>query len=385
MKQDFIKSREELDKEQNKNQYLIDSYNEKASVVKANQFEYQASITIAISMIAYAILFIPSSLLLSSFPIFSSAQYTAILFASSLGIGTIMKKTLLKNAKLKDRLKAFSKAKTQAQLIEEEVNYKIELEKAKTRNHVVDKAISTLGIEAKTYDKMSKKYNIYDKTVVNSENDIKQELENLSSFIKEQYEEMDLVITQKVLHDRFWKIRSSWLRKLNILIASLIGGIGVSIFAMFPMLMITPTTNLITLLTPTIIGALCGTSYMAKRNQDYKSTFHHLNSKLGKDALPETTVDIDPVVAACQDQNTLNNVIENKIGEISAVIVQLKEQQRALEKIKLETPKQQESELKQMAFTHESEQINISLQGTSTELSDAQEKGPILIKKGRKM
>lgn len=73
---------------------------------------------------------------------------------------------------------------------------------------------------------------------------------------------------------------------------------------------------------------------MTKRNKDYKKAFNSLNGKLGDNALE------DKIDDAYNEQQELTSLIESITRDISIAEVELKEQQKALETIKIETTKQ---------------------------------------------
>ena len=142
----FEKSKKNLEelRKQNDNQILIND--EKTKIACVNKFEYKVGKLLAISIIPYFLILLLSAILTQFIgTAIINNIFPATLIGSSLIIGTIGVKLFDKKYKPKERLKTFSNAKTQTEILEEEIYYQIEMEKAINRNKVLDEAKNLLN------------------------------------------------------------------------------------------------------------------------------------------------------------------------------------------------------------------------------------------------
>ena len=331
---DLDKIKEQLlnEKEENNNKMLI--YDERHRIAKLNSFEDKAITTLGLSMFGYLLLFVPTSaiikksggtMFLGDLPL---EFYPFFLMGGSLGFGTIAQKGIEKFYKTKERLRNFTDAKTEKGKLTEELFYQIELKKIENRNKVIDNSIKTIESNQLLLSKLSSKYNIVNK----KENITEDNINNLKTFIEESYKELDILSTQKVLHDRFWRLRSKYERRAIRIIAPLAGGVAITFFAVFPSMMLVDSSIYSTLVNPFItlaVGALGSNIYLAKRNKNYKKIFDKFNLELGDNKLVENYKKFE---GAFEEQQELEQLIENKIREISLAKVELMESTDMLEK-----------------------------------------------------
>ena len=168
--EEFEKSKNELEKEKEKNNELIAINDERSRMLKANSLEFKGETILFFSALAYMGFFL-TTIILSNTPVASviskalpGLSYPITLLGGSLAIGTIARTLFDKKFKTKERLKSFSKAKTQAEKLEEEVHYQIELEKANNRNKVIDETINILNSNQAMLNRISSRYDLKDKT-----------------------------------------------------------------------------------------------------------------------------------------------------------------------------------------------------------------------------
>ena len=299
--EDLKKTKEELEQEKHENDKKIGLCDERTRMAKVNALEYKAGTTLAFSMMGgYLPLFLISTTLINHvgvtaftnvIPAFS---FPAIMVGGSLGVGTLIRTLMDKKYQTKERLKAFSTAKTQTEKLEEEIHYQIELEKANNRNLVIDQAINVLNSNESMLRKISSKYEISDKSISKNKEEARKRIEELSTLIKEQYDKLDILSTEKVLHDRFWRIRSKFQKGTDMSMAAGISGLFTMFFTGFPLIMVNDAityssvfSSLATTFTPFVAGIVGACGYMAKRNKNHKKVFDNLNSQLGENALPE--------------------------------------------------------------------------------------------------
>lgn len=318
--------KKELENAKRQNNEKINISGERTRMAKVNQFEYKCFTALFFSMLAYALLFV-ITILLGIDNMLTGFSYPIILIACSLALGVIGRILFDKKFKVKERLKAFSNAKTQAERFQEEVYYQIELEKAKNRNEVIDEVIKVFNSNQSMFGKTFGRYVLNDKNAPQINEEAESKMEELSVFIKEQYDKLDILTTQKVLHDRFWKVRQKFQRRSETIVLSMLCGIFTMFFCAFPTLRKGGTTNIIEPFILLAIGIVCGSVYMLKRNRDYKKVFNNLNSGLGENALEEN---LDKTFeSALEEQKQIEEQIETQIRDISLAEVGLQECRRS--------------------------------------------------------
>ena len=235
-----------------------------------------------------------------------------------------------KKYKPKERLKTFSNAKTQTEILEEEIYYQIEMEKAINRNKVLDEAKNLLNSNQSILSKISMRYELDDKNAPQSKEEASQKVKELSEFIKKQYNELDIATTKKVLHERFWKVRYKFHRITDFLMISMLIGVVMMCLTAFPIItMQSSLMNLITPLASFTIGAVGGSVYMLKRNRDYRKVFKNLNNELGENTLKENCD--EKFESAFEEEQEINALIENQIRDISLAEIQRQEIERYLD------------------------------------------------------
>ena len=341
--EDFKKTKEELEQQKQENDKKISLCDERTRMLIVNSFEFKAGTTLIFSMIGYLAIFLTSLVLalikglgVTTFTnVIPALSFPAIVVGGSLGVGTLIRTLMYKKYQTKERLKAFSTAKTQTEKLEEEIHYQIELGKANNRNLVIDQAINVLNSNESMLRKISSKYDISDKSISKNEEEARKRIEELSTLIKEQYDKLDILSTQKVLHDRFWRIRSKFQKGTDMLMSAGISGWFTMFFTVFPLMMVkyaitysSVFSSLATTFTPFVAGIVGACGYMVKRNKDHKKVFDNLNSQLGENALPEK---YEKYEGAYEEQQEIKVLIEKQIRDISLAIIQLKEEQQVLE------------------------------------------------------
>jgi len=351
--EEFEKSKNELEKEKEKNNELIAINDERSRMLKANSLEFKGETILFFSALAYMGFFL-TTIILSNTPVASviskalpGLSYPITLLGGSLAIGTIARTLLDKKFKTKERLKSFSKAKTQAEKLEEEVHYQIELEKVNNRNRVIDETINVLNSNQAMLNRISSRYDLKDKTAPQTKEEAEQNAEKLSATIKDQYDKLDILTVQKVLHNRFWKVRERFQRRLNTMVVSTVSGIFTMFFTTFPTLIdIIPNSSLLAKLAiplvPFVVGTIGGSAYMLKRNRDHKKAFNNLNAKLEENALEENLD--NEYDSSIEEHKKIKTLIENQIRNISLIEIQLQEIKRFLDTNTAEEEKKKDSE-----------------------------------------
>lgn len=344
--EDFNKTNEELKNEIQKNNEQMNISDERKRMSYVNQFEYKAMETMLFSLLPYSGLVILSGILAKNGIMPSLTEtipvesFPFIITGGSLCMGTIVRKILEWKLKTKERLKAFTNANTQSEKIQEEVKYTVDLEKAKNRNKVIQQTMDTLSSNQSILNSLSNRYDINDRTISQNKEDAKKRIEDLSILLKDKYTKLDVLTTQKILHEKFWRIRTKGQKVVDIIIVGLMGGLLTMTYGEMPFLILKdylPSLELMTVFTLPIVGIVGVSGYMLKRNKDYINAFNNLNNELGENALP------DKIKEAYQEQQDIDDKIKCKIREISIAKIQLQEQKRIIESFSTDSSKKEQT------------------------------------------
>lgn len=259
----FKKSKNELDKLKVQIEEQIKINEEKLKVLEINSLEVKGKLTLSFSILAYFILFLISTFL-NITNILPGAIYPTVLIGTSICVGTIGKNLIYKKYKIKDRLKGFTNARTEAEKMEEVVLSQIEIDKLNNKNKVIDETIEALTNENEMLNKMSDKYNISDKSTYSNE-EAKNNVNELSETIKKQYNELDELSTNKVLCEKFFTVEEKLKRRIQTMVFAMISGVSIMCISLPPLLLVKDTiqgastlTSLMVSLTPMITGIIGG-------------------------------------------------------------------------------------------------------------------------------
>lgn len=382
--EDFNKTSEELKVEIQNNNEQINISDERKRMANVNQFEYKVVETLGFSLLPYLGLLILSGILTkngimaSLIEIVPAESFPFILVGSSLCVGTIGRKILEWKFKTKERLKAFTTAKTQTEKLEEEVKYTIELEKSKNRNKAIQQTMDSLSSNQSILNSLSSRYDINDRDLPQTDEDAKQRFENLSTLLKDKYTKLDVLTTQKILHEKFWRVRTKGQKAMDIIMSGIMGGFFTMMYGEMPILIVRDyisSLSLMSLFTPLIVGIAGVSGYMIKRNKDYMKAFNNLNNELGEDSLQ------DKINEAYEEQQDIDSKIETKIREISIVGSQLQEQKRIIESFSEDSDeKAQTIEVaKKHTMLEYSQEDLMSLDECIEKESEMETKGPSLV------
>ena len=161
--ENYKKTKEELRNQKVENNNKIILSDERCKLLKETSFENKALTTLTFAMLGYLPLFMISSNLINNFGvsiftnIIPAYSFPAFMLGSSIGIGALGRALLYKIRKIKEKFRSFSKSKKESERLKEEINYKIEIEKAKNRNLAIDETIKNLDIGEILSEKISDK------------------------------------------------------------------------------------------------------------------------------------------------------------------------------------------------------------------------------------
>lgn len=330
-------SKEELLQIKKENKEKININDERARMSKVNGLEYKGLVTLTLSFTAYVLLYIATIILTKTTGIGAITNilpgftFDLALIGGSLGLGAIAKKILDKKYKIKERLRNFSTSKTQAEKLEEEIRYQIEVEKAKTRNRAIDATIEVLEFKHNTLRVVSRD----DKHIPQTREEAEWKVQELTAIVEEKYSILDLLSTKQVLHKRFWEIRDGAQNISKSLMVIAMCGLATMILTTTPIFssVATPDASVLVtilkLLAPCLAGGLAGGAYMVKRTKDYNKAYDRLIAQLQESTLDtEILRDSENIYS---EKYTIEAMIEKQIREISLVESRLEENKRYLE------------------------------------------------------
>ena len=375
---EFYKIKEKLINEKNKNNRQISIFDERKRMANINQMEHKLQITLGVSMVSYMLLLFGTKLIdlskiVSVLPIYS----IPIIHIGCSLCGGIMGLKLFENKyKTKEKFSKFSNSKTNAKKIEEELSYAIELNKLDSRNDVIDKTIDCFD----TCQKIFKFYNLSPKSISNNEVELEKRIKQLNNKLKQEYDELDKLIEQKVLNENFKSLKCD-LTNIGSMLTFVIGGgiISTSLIG-FSLMAVKDLAFNIPILMPFILGSVISSSYLIKSNSDRKKAFDSLNLKL------EKNTSFKNIKNSCFENLDLEDKIESKINDIAIVEVQLEELKIELNNFKLSNQeKTNEKSFENYPLLTE-EEVKIYMQDSNALLLETlealdDEQGPKLIKK----
>ncbi len=371
-KEDLEKTYEELDMKIEHNNELIEINNERQRIAKSNRIEDKALLTFLGPLFPYMglmfLLCILGSIGVISLSVLSGTilaeVFPMIIFGGMLGIGTIIRKRIEKKYKLKERLKEFTKATTQSEILEETIKYEIELDKCINRNNSINKAKNLLKANQATLESLSNKYEINEKNTSQTKEEAQEKVNIFSNILQKQYNELDILTTKEVLRKEFYITTKKMESKL---VRAVITSSYMTIYYL-PSLIITKClsifpSNFISYFAPFIAIMGCSIGYAIKREKDDEKVFNNLSKTLGEDTFEKQ-----------QD-------INDKIREISATIIQLQEQKRALEyfsNIDDENEQSLETSITN-ELTYNGENLSTPINEDISNTTEENEKGPSLV------
>ena len=285
--EELEKIKKELLEEKEKNNKQIEKNEKRMKIASANSLENKLLSISGLSAIGYLFFFFTfSEITKGGLTIFNdiiqALSFPIIIIGSSLCFGTLMNHCISKGLKIKEKYKSFSNAKTEAEKLKEKIQYQIELEKANNRNKTIEETLTIV----ESYQTMASRYDLNTKTNHQSKEETEKKAQELSNIIKEEYNKLDILTTQKNLHNNFWRIRSKFEKITNIITTSMIAGLFNMIFMSLPLVAVKDAivygpsllTFIASTLVPLGVGCAVSSGYIIKRNKDQKKVFRKLNS-----------------------------------------------------------------------------------------------------------
>lgn len=332
--EELKKITQKLKDTKDENYNKISMYYNKYRIVSENQKDYQLMKTLTFSTFPFFVMIITLMLndtltinLLNTIP---PLTLPIITIAGSLTIGSTINKILNKKSKIKEKFKNFSKSKTEIEKLEEELNYKIKLEKLKNRNIIIEDILDNIESKITILENISS--NI-EKDEIKTEEELRITINELSKILNEKYNKLDILTTQKVLSNRFHKIRQKGQKILDIPTVAMLSGLVATVFTTLPFI-VTHTEEYIPffkkeilLISSLTIGPVMGVTYYLKENSNENKVFNKINKTLGSNALSEKENNL------YSEKAQIKKVINQLLSEIITTKIMLIEHKQALEKV----------------------------------------------------
>ncbi len=334
--QDYKLTMSELEKEYKENYDKIEINGEKAGIVRANSFENKAMSTLVLSLLPYVgltfAMITNDNLASMTGSVVPMELAPAVFMVGAFGVGTLARKIYEHKSKNKERFESFSDAKTETEKTVERIKYLIEKEKAWNRKKAIIMAMDLIEADQNVLRKLSEKYEVSKKEVSSSALEVQKELDQLTSLLEDKFKELDILSTQRVLHEKTWEARSNSKISRDTAVTSLFGGMLTMMYYTIPCVnekihFSSNASALAVILTTFAIGAGATIGYKAKINSEYMKAFNSINSTLGEDSLPETITD------AYEEQHNIEVRIGSTIKEVAALLVNIQEAKRTLESL----------------------------------------------------
>lgn len=358
--------RKKFEKEYDENSLKIEELTEKIKIIQANDFETKVTGVVGFSLITWIIELLLLPFIIKT-GIISLNLLRPLFFVIPIAIGVAAEKLYIKNTKCLEKLRKFSKSKTQKENIEESTKLEIERKKLKFLNIVLKKEYTDLSTMENNVNTLLENYDITKKNVVNKTNEeIITRVDNLNDLLIQKQQEADVITTKCVLKDRFENIRTNnkaaWIFDMLGSCATI--GMMCTLLYHAPAFYLSQLQpNIISALAPFVVGGVvCGTS-LSKIKKDNIDIFKKFNKKLANQAIS----DFDNF----DENKQIDKDLVNIIREICVIKLQLEN-----EKIELESS----------SLIPDSKNANKNILNAPTEVEEfkigvPQEEGPVLLRK----
>lgn len=328
------KSKQELQKQYEQNELVINKYSKYIRILNANTFENKLQFFLGTSVYIYSvplfvmlILKMPSVFGLSPFVSFPLVTIGSTLIASSILSYNAFKK-------LKFKLNKVSGAKAQEEILLEKTKYEIEVEKLTNKNRAIEKAVESLSKEESMINNLNGNYEVMEKQMPRLE--IIRDIDDIDKTINHKEEDINLLTTQNYLINRFYNVRSRINGFYDHSVPSMMTSILTLASLSLPMALVGayndftlyhPSINpvnfvLTSILTPLILSITGSTLYIKNLSSKEKKVFREINSSLNENAISEKEQ---------TDELKIEKKLNSKITELSKTILEEVRTKRMLE------------------------------------------------------
>jgi len=272
MKNYSDKIKEELNKKIRDLKNAIDFADERKRMSKANTFEYKAISIVGMSMIAYVLLTMITTLVMATGVAIPS---TVLLPTGFIGLsflsGAVTNGLMNKHYKVKERFKEFSKTKTDREKLASEVEYSIYLEQAKNKKVILENVLANI----ENSEMLLKNSEVNLNSNISSECNIN----NLYELLAEQYDLFDTLTAKNAISKFFVSERDTY-KKVMLAIIGFVFGFLIPftlIFGPFMLFNVAVSPALMTSLG--IVGSLVSGTFVLNKNNNCRKVFEEINKK----------------------------------------------------------------------------------------------------------
>ena len=328
---DLKQIRKKLEKEYNENCTKIGELSKKIKIIELNDFEIKAIYIMTFSMLAWiATTFLGSKIV--NFSITPLNLVQPLFLGIPVLIGITGEKLFLRKLKSYEKLRKFSKAKTQKEKIEESTRYEIKREKLRNWNKILKQNYDDLSANENLLSSLSRDYNITEKNIdKRTKDEIETNIANISELLQKKQQDIDITTTKCVLINKFFKVRDKWSKIIDVSTIGMLGACFCMIFYNIPIITINEVQNIhiqasfLSILAPAIVVGIACSGYCIKRNKDYTTVFHNINKELGNNAISE--------IIDYEEDEQINNDLENILKVTCAVNLKLESEKQKLNNI----------------------------------------------------
>lgn len=304
-----------------------------------------------------------------------------VAFALSLAIGYVGQFIITSISKRK--MKKFTSAKKNSDIVEEMMYYEMEIYKSKNRKEALREMYKS--IESTQLILGDDSIEFYQNKYENlTPEDLKRRKEMLSKAYEERMEQLDVLTLQDYFKKR--NLGSKRERVGNIIIYALMISLLISFLTGMPLIGESMKAGIEDMgrlfaisFSPALVVTPLSLLYFIKRDKDFMKAFHNLNQSLGENALSE-----EPNI---ENEKELKNMISLKLSEIVKLGVELKEIGYAIEKTNVETSTDIKSKEDRLFQDHPEKHMSRDDKEEEYEellnrpFLDGEEKGPKLVHK----
>lgn len=276
-----------------------------------------------------------------------------VALASSIAIGYAGQSII--TAISKRKMKKFTGAKTNADILEEMMHYEMEIDKSENKKEALRKMYKAIESKQQILSDYSSEFYQIDKYANLTPEDLKKRQEMLSKAYEERMEQLDVLTSQAYLKNKFRSRRKKRERVETIIASALMMSFPFCFVIGMPLSLelmknatIESMADFVKILamafSPTLVVTPLSLPYIIKRDKDFTNAFNNLNQSLGENALSEK-----PNV---EYENELKNMISTKLCEIVELGIELKEIGYVIEKRSTETTTESKEETKKQDKTN---------------------------------
>lgn len=311
---------------------------ERARMSKVNQLDNKVTQIFGMTIIPYVLLLITSILYFgfTDLELLTPALLSNLTLGSvgiSLPIGYISSSLINKKYKIKQRFKEFSNSKKEREKIELQLSNELQLERMKNRNLVLCKAIDKKNTNELNITDLSKYKDLEMSVIPKDLEKVLKDKQKIEKELEKKYNELDVLSVKKYLGKNMGKYILKGQDIMEIFVNSFMFGVMPFLLIFMPTILLAklqlPIPSILANIQLSVLGisVTSTTSYNFMKNRIQKKYFKRINDLLGDNKFSENKDNL------YDENNKINELIEQKILEVSNLELKKEECQRSLETI----------------------------------------------------